>query len=764
MSTESRGSKYGGIFGNWRAEKLLGTGSGGKSAVFSICRNNGGWMEYNAMKVVCIGQARGTRQGGESAEIRRRKQQAEQRLRCIEQLRNTPNLADCLDHRFVSWQDADSFGTDLLIRTERLPSLRSRMRSTGVLEETEILRVGRDICRALAVCHDTKLLHGNIKPENIFLSFDGSCKLGDFSLSGSLDDQPSPGIRPYLAPEQLSGQYDERSDIFCLGLVLYELANGNRLPFADAGCVRESQVRQRLSGEIFPIPQGISPALAHVILTACAYLPRNRYKSALEMLDALERLPDRDDRALAQARLRTGKSAPAPEKETDRGTQTHRGEGTKTDPIPLWKRLLPAVLAVAAVAAAAVLLLPRLTPETSAPPETTPDTHQAQTPPVQTVSPVQTESLKQTQPPLVLREVSVSDGVFYAKRNPYDRNDIWCCHIPQVYLEGGIADELNREIYDTLYEAERNVSSLIGQYYTWGRKDNLVSLLAVNSYQDSGIRTLYLIHFSAETGEKLTDTELLSAFGLTWQEFRELAREQLREYWKDREYMLEYMDRDLFDYLVEGTLADENLDDIRPFINSQGQLSFSAWIFSPAGSDAYVHLFTLSDGTEIPLPECGRDHSREVPAEPVALAELRPGVTGDTTCYVHAPRDSTLNFYSPDTVINRTVSDMFGKEYGYSIHADGNGPYERRLSFDLDGDYTRFTGWVVFLKFATNVQDNKVVEIYCDGVRVARYVMSRNSPPEEFDIDVTGVSVLEIVYPYSMGSNEQAAICDGWLE
>lgn len=98
------------------------------------------------------------------------------------------------------------------------------------------------------------------------------------------------GTPEYAAPEQTSGKYDKRVDIYSLGLVLYELSNQYHLPFAKSSYVRPDDVNMRMAGVPIPPPTKASKELAAVILKACAHKADDRYQTAHELLTALSAL------------------------------------------------------------------------------------------------------------------------------------------------------------------------------------------------------------------------------------------------------------------------------------------------------------------------------------------------------------------------------------------------------------------------------------------------------------------------------------------
>jgi serine/threonine protein kinase len=161
------------------------------------------------------------------------------------------------------------------------------------------LHVGREIARALSYVHgygDLHLVHRDVAPPNILLSYFGEVKLTDFGLARSVlkQEQTAPGVvfgrASYLAPEQARGEVaDARTDVYSLGIVLWELLTGNQyLQLANMDpATAMSLVRH-------PHPQTpsakapwITPALDTLLLRALAPAREARYQSAEEMRQAL---------------------------------------------------------------------------------------------------------------------------------------------------------------------------------------------------------------------------------------------------------------------------------------------------------------------------------------------------------------------------------------------------------------------------------------------------------------------------------------------
>ena len=159
--------------------------------------------------------------------------------------------------------------------------------------------VAMSVCEALECAHTNDVIHRDIKPGNLRIMDDGHVKVMDFGIarlrsaaktSGVTADGEIVGTFAYMSPEQSGGeQIDERSDIFSMGVLLYEMVTG-RLPFeADtpAGTIykiiNDDPVPPAESG------QGISRVLSRMILNALSKNPEERFASAAEMKAAIER-------------------------------------------------------------------------------------------------------------------------------------------------------------------------------------------------------------------------------------------------------------------------------------------------------------------------------------------------------------------------------------------------------------------------------------------------------------------------------------------
>ena len=288
----------------WEIVKYLGGGAYG--VVYEIERNISGIQEKAALKIVSRpkdnseiesyydnGYDEASIISSYESEIRNYIKE----YKLMKELQGQSNIVSCDDFKVVPHENG--IGGDIFIRMELLTSLAQVLRKKEKLSEQEIIKLGKDISHALILCESKNIIHRDIKPANIMVSQFGDYKLGDFGVSKIMDHTTyatKMGTQEYQAPEVVHMEkYGHTADIYSLGITLYWLLNNRRMPFIDANGkitaeLKDEAMDKRYRGEKLPAPKNGSDELKRIVLKACAYRPENRYASAREMYDALDKI------------------------------------------------------------------------------------------------------------------------------------------------------------------------------------------------------------------------------------------------------------------------------------------------------------------------------------------------------------------------------------------------------------------------------------------------------------------------------------------
>ena len=290
------------IWPEWKIEKQIGKGSFG--VVYEATREENGITGKAAIKVISIpvdsSEVDSLRSEGLDENATRTYFQGVvndfvNEIRMMESFKGIQNIVSVEDFKVV--EKEDEIGWEIFIRMELLKPFNNYLQEKKMSEQ-DVIRLGSDICNALEICAQRKIIHRDIKPENIFVNDFGFFKLGDFGIARKMEHMTvglsQKGTQNYMAPEIFAGnQYDERVDIYSLGIVLYRLLNGNRMPFIDTEDklrdpnARREALDRRIRGDELPPPSEASPEMANLILRACAYDPDQRFANAAEMRNAL---------------------------------------------------------------------------------------------------------------------------------------------------------------------------------------------------------------------------------------------------------------------------------------------------------------------------------------------------------------------------------------------------------------------------------------------------------------------------------------------
>ena len=223
---------------------------------------------------------------------------------------NHPNI--CIIHDIEEYQDQPVLVMELL----EGQTLRDRLTATTSkgMPIDELLDVGVQISAGLQAAHEKGIIHRDIKPANLFITHTGQVKILDFGLAKLVNAAKESGTdcvqviaaragvpgnvlegtvsrvgfamgtAGYMSPEQVSGGViDARSDLFSFGLVLYEMAGGQRAFVGGTAAMVQEAIAHAAPVPLKELRSTLSPRLAAVIMKALEKDPNQRYQSAAEM-------------------------------------------------------------------------------------------------------------------------------------------------------------------------------------------------------------------------------------------------------------------------------------------------------------------------------------------------------------------------------------------------------------------------------------------------------------------------------------------------
>ena len=209
-------------------------------------------------------------------------------------------------------------------------TLREVMRAAGQMTVEETWNIAVPMIRGVAAAHQVGLIHRDIKPENVLVSTDGHIKVADFGLARAASNHTGTGMAlmgtvSYMSPELVTGeQADERSDVYALGIVIFEMLTGQR-PFSgdSAVAIAVQHTNSRVPAPSTLVP-GMSAAVDDIVLHMTEPSPEDRPADATEVLILIQHLlenPEAAEQLAAQESI-------------DDATQVYDSVATKTFGIP----------------------------------------------------------------------------------------------------------------------------------------------------------------------------------------------------------------------------------------------------------------------------------------------------------------------------------------------------------------------------------------------------------------------------------------------
>ena len=293
----------------------------------------------------------------------------------IDSFRRESQAAASLSHpNIVNIYDVGREGNIHYIVMELIQgkTLSDYIKEQGPMPYPKVIALSKQIAAALAFAHKNHIIHRDVKPHNVMITPNGTAKITDFGIAKAVNaativdnTEGIIGSVHYFSPEQARGGYvDEKSDIYSLGIVMYEMLTG-RVPFDGDNPVNIALMH--INGEMVPpskLVDGVPPALEHIILKCTDKYPVNRFASADELIEALNNLEFVStvvgDSVLVNGRNQNDRRGPIAETDYDDGEDEYvdeRDRNRKKNKKSMSKKKKRIIIIASAVAAALVLFL-----------------------------------------------------------------------------------------------------------------------------------------------------------------------------------------------------------------------------------------------------------------------------------------------------------------------------------------------------------------------------------------------------------------------
>ena len=171
----------------------------------------------------------------------------------------------------------------------------------------DLLDIARQVCAALEAAAKLGVVHSSLEPDKIIVQWDGLVKIAGYGISNMslLSAEAGNGLgrlMPYCSPEQIRGEaMDQRSNLFTVGAILYEMVTGRKAFDAEDPVVLVEQVENQMPPEPVSLNPKVHPGVNELIMKALAKDPAERYATAHELVDDLERCKESNHKAQAEA-------------------------------------------------------------------------------------------------------------------------------------------------------------------------------------------------------------------------------------------------------------------------------------------------------------------------------------------------------------------------------------------------------------------------------------------------------------------------------
>lgn len=312
-------------------------------------------------------------------------------------------------------------------------------------------------------------------------------------------------------------------------------------------------------------------------------------------------------------------------------------------------------------------------------------------------------------------EISVTDAYSDAILDSEFSVEILCYHIPKITINGEtdiaintkIKNELSAILEEDVYKNIKEGASplLSDMVYTWGKKDDIISIVVCTNCLEMAWTEYYVYSISSDTKEEISNEELVALYNLSEQEFYELAEETLERYWDSRSDLISAFGEEEYNTYRNQTLEEENVKASIPYINANGDLCIVTKVYWPVGGGEDLRMFNTNTSAEIEESylECNLDHSldvsKEVETQNISSSENTPSSEMESTQIESEVKEpNSTRTISKEELIGEwkldseytmeynkmSIREMYGSAFSYSVPL---------MEFKEDGSFSYYIGF-----------------------------------------------------------------------
>lgn len=262
---------------------------------------------------------------------------------------------------------------------------------------------------------------------------------------------------------------------------------------------------------------------------------------------------------------------------------------------------------------------------------------------------------------IVTDEELVTDAFTQMKK---DGDSEYCFHIPKINKKSEKIEEINKEIYDTLYK-EYSPDDKSAMHYEWATKGNTLSIVVEKENIDEEKPDFFVFNVDIKDEEALSVSDMCGVFGLSEDEFYDKSRDAVEKYSeREKQYFSKEDQEAYINEVIDSTLSDSSIKEALPFIDENEKLCIIVPAFTPGTRDTYLHMIEFDTGAAKENIGCDKSHdntSTVIITEGATAEETTEAVTEPSTDKQENDewKDILTKYYWDGSVQSNTIYRFF---------------------------------------------------------------------------------------------------------